>query len=91
MNQLSVNQPKNTMGEPGDWIGPLVAWILIVMLAAIFGNSIYDARQITCEELRERKASTCKDPWEQSSTSTLPNLNDQAITPANGSTIQGSR
>ena len=50
--------------EPGDWVGPVVSWILLLMIAGIFLNSVHEARAITCKQLRARRATTCKDAWE---------------------------
>jgi hypothetical protein len=66
MSEQPAGHEKRTPDrEPGDWIGSLIAWVLLIILAVIVGGALRGAAQIDCEQLRAIGASDCLDPSEK--------------------------
>jgi hypothetical protein len=66
----------NKAADPGamaaDWVAATLAWLLIVVVVGLFANAVIKARHITCRQLLDLAATTCRLPPSELSATPAP-------------------
>ena len=57
-----ANKAADSAAMAGDWIAATLAWLLIVVVVGLFANAVIKARHITCRQLLDLAATTCRLP-----------------------------